>query len=201
MIREVRVWTFSISDPRLGCDGVKGHWGTDPWYWWRCEWWSKMGKVNLVKTSKIQRWFQNICSGLPYTCFIPRWWNSGGHLWSVGRPLGGWGGDLPHRIWNSSHSGEEFLGTSQNWWLERFTCICCIYHFACCRCPQNYFSSILSISGRIYNRASQHEQLDSFRYFWIKWICFPRPLKKNKVKLGCCWIVLDWRKCCTLFIE
>ena len=75
---------------------------------------------------------------LPYTCFIPRWWNSGGHLWSVGRPLGGWGGDLPHRIWNSSHSGEECLGTSQNWWLERFTCICCIYHFACCRCPQNY---------------------------------------------------------------
>ena len=142
MIREVRVWTFSVSDPRLGCDGVKGHWGTDPWYWWRCEWWSKMGKVNLAKTSKIQKWFQNICSGLPYTCFIPRWWNSGGHLWSVGRPLGGRGGDLPHRIWNSSHSGEEFLGTSQNWWLERFTCICCIYHFACCRCPQNYGRTI-----------------------------------------------------------
>ena len=49
-----------------------------------------------------------------------------------------------------------------------------------------YFGSIFSISGRIYNRASQHEQLDSFRHFWITWICIPRPLTNDKVKLGCC---------------
>ena len=48
----------------------------------------------------------------------------------------------------------------------------------------NYFSSIFSISGRIYNRASQHEQLDSFRHFWIKWILLSTTVEQEQSKIG-----------------